>query len=77
MTESNSNVGKGKPTPSRKEREKARKKPLVGDRSKEARRAEKEKVRIQRQQIREGMMAGDERYLSARDKGPQRKLARD
>ena len=77
MTESNSNVGKGKPTPSRKEREKARKKPLVGDRSKEARRAEKEKVRIQRQQIREGMMAGDERYLSARDKGPQRKFARD
>ncbi len=77
MTENSSNVGKGKPTPSRKEREKARKKPLVGDRSKEARRAEKEKVRIQRQQIREGMMAGDERYLSARDKGPQRKFARD
>jgi hypothetical protein len=50
---------------------------LVGDRSKEARRAEKEKVRIQRQQIREGMMAGDERYLSARDKGPQRRYARD
>ena len=70
-------AGKGKPTPSRKEREKARKKPLVGDRSKEARRAEKEKVRIQRQQIREGMMAGDERYLSARDKGPQRRYARD
>ena len=77
MSEQNPVAGKGKPTPSRKEREKARKKPLVGDRSKEARRAEKEKIRIQRQQIREGMMAGDERYLSARDKGPQRRYARD
>ena len=77
MSEQSPVAGKGKPTPSRKEREKARKKPLVGDRSKEARRAEKEKVRIQRQQIREGMMAGDERYLSARDKGPQRRYARD
>jgi hypothetical protein len=69
--------GKGKPTPSRKEREQARKKPLVGDRSKEAKRAQREKVRIQRQTIRDGMMAGDERYLTARDKGPQRRFARD
>lgn len=70
-------AGKGRPTPSRKEREQARKKPLVGDRSKEAKRAQREKVRAQRMQIREGMMAGDERYLSARDKGPQRRFARD
>ncbi len=75
--ESVSGQGKGKPTPSRKERERARKKPLVGDRSKEAKRAQREKVRIQRQTIREGMMAGDERYLTARDKGPQRRFARD
>lgn len=78
MSEENvSGQGKGKPTPSRKERERARKKPLVGDRSKEAKRAQREKVRIQRQTIREGMMAGDERYLTARDKGPQRRFARD
>jgi hypothetical protein len=77
MSEQSATPGKGKPTPSRKEREKARKKPLVGDRSKEARKIEKEKVRLQRQQIRDGMMAGDERYLSARDKGPQRRYARD
>jgi len=77
MSEQSSKPGKGKPTPSRKEREKARKKPLVGDRSKEAKKIEKEKVRLQRQQIRDGMMAGDERYLSARDKGPQRRYARD
>lgn len=78
MSEENvSGQGKGKPTPSRKDRERARKKPLVGDRSKEAKRAQREKVRIQRQTIREGMMAGDERYLTARDKGPQRRFARD
>jgi len=75
--ETSSASGKGKPTPTRKEREQARKKPLVGDRSKEARQAQKEKVRAQRMAIREGMMAGDERYLSARDKGPQRRFARD
>ena len=75
--ETSSASGKGKPTPTRKEREQARKKPLVGDRSKEARQAQKEKVRAQRMAIREGMMAGDERYLSARDKGPQRRMARD
>ena len=72
-----SGKGKGRPTPSRKEQQQARKKPLVGDRSKEARSAEKEKVRAQRMAAREGMMAGDERYLTARDKGPQRRFARD
>lgn len=77
MSESNSNVGKGRPTPPRKEREQARKKPLVGDRSKEARQAQKLKLREERQKAREGMMAGDERYLTYRDKGPQRKFVRD
>jgi hypothetical protein len=70
-------VGKGRPTPPRKQREAARKKPLVGDRSKEAKRAAREKMRIEREKIRNGMMAGDERYLTSRDKGPQRRLVRD
>ncbi len=77
MSESNSTAGKGRPTPPRKEREQARKKPLVGDRSKEARKAQREKLREERQKAREGMMAGDERYLTYRDKGPQRKFVRD
>ena len=75
--EQESNAGKGRPTPSRKDQEKLRKRPLVGDKSKEAKRIEKERVREERGKIREGMMAGDERYLTSRDRGPQRKMARD
>jgi hypothetical protein len=50
---------------------------LVGDRSKEAKQAERQKIREERTKAREGMMAGDERYLTLRDRGPQRKFARD
>jgi hypothetical protein len=70
-------TGKGRPTPPRKQQQQARKKPIVGDRSKEAKEAQKAKVREERQRARDGMMAGDERYLTLRDKGPQRRLARD
>lgn len=78
MSENNApKSGKGRPTPPRKEQEKLRKKPLVGNRSKEARAAQKAKIREERQKARDGMMAGDERYLTIRDKGPQRRLARN
>ena len=68
---------KGQPTPSRKEQEQARIRPLVGDRSKEAKQAERNRIREERTKAREGMMAGDERYLTLRDRGPQRKYVRD
>lgn len=77
MEEKESNTGKGRPTPSRKDQEKLRKKPLVGDKSKEAKRIEKDRIREERTKIREGMMSGDERYLTSRDRGPQRKMVRD
>lgn len=70
-------AGKGKPTPSRKAQEAAHAKPLVGARTPEARKAQREAMNIERRKAREGMMAGDDRYLTARDKGPQRRLARD
>ncbi len=78
MSETNEQpTGKGRPTPPRKQQQQARKKPIVGDRSKEAKEAQKAKIREERQRARDGMMAGDERYLTIRDKGPQRRLARD
>ncbi len=69
-------VGKGKATPTRAEREAARKRPLVPD-TKEARARAKADLAAQREKARVGMAAGDPRYLPARDQGPQRKFVRD
>ena len=44
---------------------------------KEAAKQLREKQRQERIERREGMLAGDERYLMARDKGPERALVRD
>ncbi|MGB4778691.1 MAG: DUF3043 domain-containing protein [Microbacterium sp.] len=68
--------GKHRPTPSRAEREAARKRPLVAD-TKEARARAKADLAAQREKARIGMANGDERYLPLRDKGPQRRFARD
>jgi hypothetical protein len=77
MSENSAPSGKGRPTPPRKEREQANRRPLVGNRSKEAVAAQKAKIREERQRAREGMMAGEERYLTLRDRGPQRRFVRD
>lgn len=69
-------TGKGQPTPSRKEREAANKRPLVPTAAKKTK-AERRKLADQRAQARAGFEAGDERYLPIRDKGPQRRFARD
>ena len=69
--------GKGRPTPKRAEREKANRKPLIGDRSKEGRAAARAAMRARGNEARLGMLNGDERYLAPRDKGPQRRFARD
>jgi len=70
-------TGKGRPTPTRKEREAANKRPLVGNRSKEARQAARDAQRAEREKARKLALAGDERYLLPRDRGPQRKIIRD
>lgn len=69
-------TGKGRATPSRAEQEAARKRPLVPD-TKEAKARAKAELAQQRDKARVGMAAGDERYLTARDKGPQRRWVRD
>ena len=78
MTENqDSPLGKGKATPSRKQQEAANRRPLVGDKSKEARAAEKARLSEERRIAREGMMRGEEKYLPIRDRGPQKRFARD
>ena len=66
-------VGKGRPTPRRRDREAEHKRPLVANSRKEAR----ERMRKVRERARIGMANGEERYLPQRDKGPQRKWVRD
>ena len=69
--------GKGAPTPSRREQEAARKRPLVPTDRKEAARMVRQRQAEARDKARVGMAAGDDRYLTARDRGPQRRYVRD
>lgn len=68
---------KGRPTPTRKEREAARKRPLVGANTPEARRASKSAQQQQRERARVGMQNGEEKYLPVRDRGAQKRYVRD
>ena len=68
---------KNKPTPTRKEQEAKRKRSLVPDDRKEAKRKYRAEMAKQRDEARRGVLEGDERYLTARDKGPQRRYVRD
>jgi hypothetical protein len=70
-------AGKGQPTPTRKEQEAARKRPLVPSDRKEAAKQSRSKSNEARERARVGMAAGDDRYLTARDRGPQRRYVRD
>ena len=60
---------KGHATPTRKEREAARKRPLVGDKTPEARALSKDQQRAQRERARIGMANGEEKYLPVRAAG--------
>ena len=75
--ETSTQAGKGHATPSRKEREAANVRPLVPNDRKEAAKINRQRANEARNKARVGMAAGDERYLPARDRGPQRRFARD
>ncbi len=70
-------VGKGHATPTRKEREAANKRPLVPSDRKLAARESRAANAAARERARVGFAAGDERYLPVRDRGPQKRFARD
>jgi hypothetical protein len=70
-------VAKGRPTPTRKEQEAARKQPLVPSDRRLAARQSRDQQAAQRDRARIGMARGEDKYLPARDKGPQKRFARD
>jgi Protein of unknown function (DUF3043) len=70
-------AGKGKATPTRKQAQAATVRPLVGDRSPEAKAAAKEKAKADRARVRAGQLAGEDKYLPLRERGPQKKFVRD
>lgn len=69
--------GKGRPTPTRREREAANRRPLISDDRKVARQQQRQAVAEERARMRRALDTGEERYLPPRDKGPQRRYARD
>jgi uncharacterized membrane protein YdbT with pleckstrin-like domain len=68
--------GKGRPTPTRREREAANRRPIVGG-SAEDKKAARARLNSEREKARVGMANGEERYLPAKDRGEQRRFVRD
>jgi Protein of unknown function (DUF3043) len=68
---------KGHATPSRKEQEAARKRPLVPTDRRLAAKQSRTQTQAARDRARVGMANGEEKYLPVRDKGPQKRYVRD
>lgn len=68
---------KNRPTPSRREAEAARKRPLIPADRKAAAQQSKQRQQAARVKHREAMMRGEEWALAARDRGKQRAFIRD
>ncbi|NMO03371.1 DUF3043 domain-containing protein [Gordonia sp. TBRC 11910] len=73
----NKRPGPVSPPPTTRAEARARRKELKATQTKEQKREANAERRAQRLQQRERMMAGDEKYLMPRDKGPVRKFTRD
>ncbi|MBR7832142.1 DUF3043 domain-containing protein [Actinospica durhamensis] len=71
--------GKGRPTPSRRDAESARKQRLgaLPSDPKQAKRAERDAQRASYDRSRQALKAGDERFYPARDQGKARAFVRD
>ncbi|ACU85239.1 CblZ, a non-orthologous displasment for Alpha-ribazole-5'-phosphate phosphatase [Brachybacterium faecium] len=68
---------KGRPTRTRKEAEAARRRPLVVDDRKEARRRDRERANRERAEAQQALMTGDERKMPLQHRGPERSFVRD
>lgn len=69
---------KGRPTPSRREAEAARRERAKAPLDKKAaQRVMRERRAEQNAKVRQGIRSGDERYLPARDQGPVKRFVRD
>lgn len=68
---------KGRPTRTRKEAEAARRRPLVVDDRKEARRRDRERAGRERQESQQALMSGDEKKMPHQHRGPERSYVRD
>jgi hypothetical protein len=70
--------GKGRPTPTRKEAEDARKQRLAPTKGRKGSGATaRQRAGDQRAKVRQAMETGDERYLPERDRGPVKRFIRD
>jgi len=70
--------GKGRPTPTRKEAEAARKARLAAPKGRKGAKAQsREQMREHRARAQEALKTGDEKYLPARDKGPVKRYVRN
>jgi hypothetical protein len=72
-------TGKGRPTPKRREAQRRRTGPVAPPprTRREAYRRAKEQNSVRRVEYREGVRTGDQKYLTARDRGPVRALVRN
>ncbi|WP_309079768.1 DUF3043 domain-containing protein [Zhihengliuella sp.] len=69
--------GKGAPTPRRSEQVARNKRPLVSSDKKERRELERQRRIEAQERLRLANETGDDRYMMPRDKGPQKRFARD
>lgn len=69
-------TGKGRPTPKRKDQEKARHRGLIADPRQDAK-ARRAKMREQREREYQAMRTGDERNMGPEHRGPERRFLRD
>lgn len=76
IDDANSGAGKGRPTPTRAEREAARIRPLAPN-TKEARAEARAKLNEARTRANDGFARGEEKFLPPRDKGQQKRWIRD